>query len=400
MDRPVPVRLPAQLARKRGMGNARVTTGGAPNIMAHLFGTDYTREQLRAYTGRLGQVGGIETFRYDDGRGQGVRALRFVTGSGFSVTAVVDRALDVAHADFGGIPLCWDSSNEIAAPEYYDPVGDGWLQTFFGGLFTTAGLTNFGPGGSDRYGAYGLHGRIDCLPAQDVQRVVHWEGDECTLEVTGTVRQTRVFGENLILRRHLSTRLGSRNLHLLDTVTNEGATRTPHMILYHCNGGFPILAPGARLYVSHSGMRPRDAEAEKGLAVWDQVEEPQAGFAEQVFIHAPVSIDDGRAAVLLANRSLRDGQGLGLAIRFDPDQLPALMQWRMFGQGTYVMGMEPANCPTIEGRVEAGRRGTLPFLEAGECREYDLDFEVLVDASEIEQLAARIETVNERRCRD
>lgn len=361
--------------------------------MTQLFGMELTREQLRAYTGRLGQIGGIETFRYDDGRGQGVRGIRFVTGSGFSVTSIPDRALDVAHADFAGIPLCWDSLNEIAAPEYYDPAGDGWLRTFFGGLFTTAGLTNFGPGGSDQYGAFGLHGRIDCLPAENVRWEERWEGDDCILEVTGTVRQTRVFGENLVLRRHLSTRLGSRSVRLHDTVTNDGATRTPHMILYHCNGGFPILAPGARLYVSHSGMRPRDAEAEKGLKVWDTVEEPQAGFAEQVFIHTPVALDDGRAAVVLVNERLRDGEGLALAIRFDPRQLPALIQWRMFGQGTYVMGMEPANCPTIEGRVEAAKRGTLPFLEPGECREYDLEFEVLVGRSEIDPLIARIGAV-------
>jgi hypothetical protein len=364
--------------------------------MAQLFGMNLTQEQIRAYTGRSGQIGGIETFRYDDGRGQGVRGVRFATASGFTVTAVADRALDVAHADFGGIPLCWDSVNEVAAPQYYDPVGDGWLRTFFGGLFTTAGLTNFGPGGSDQYGTFGLHGRIDCLPAEDIRWEERWEGAECVLEVTGTVRQTRVFGENLVLRRRLSTRLGSRSLRLHDTVTNEAGTRTPHMILYHCNGGFPILAPGARLSISHSAMRPRDAEAERGLAVWDTVGEPQAGFAEQVFIHTPVPLEDGRAAVLLANQQLRDGDGLGLAIRFDPRQLPALIQWRMFGTGTYVMGMEPANCPTIEGRVEAGKRGTLPFLEAGECREYDLEFEVLAGRTEIEQLDARIQTVNEQ----
>ena len=58
----------------------------------------------------------------------------------------------------------------------------------------------------------------------------------------------------------------------------------------------------------------------------------------------------------------------------------------MLGHGTYVMGIEPANCPTIEGRVEAGKRGTLPFLEAGESRANDLEFEVLTAADEFEAI--------------
>jgi hypothetical protein len=45
--------------------------------------------------------------------------------------------------------------------------------------------------------------------------------------------------------------------------------------------------------------------------------------------------------------------------------------------------MEPANCPTIEGRVDAGKRGTLPFLEPGEARTYDLEFTVLTDPEEL-----------------
>lgn len=53
------------------------------------------------------------------------------------------------------------------------------------------------------------------------------------------------------------------------------------------------------------------------------------------------------------------------------------------------MGMEPANCPTIEGRVEAGKCGTLPFLEPGETRTYDLCFDVLASREEVDALLHR-----------
>ena len=69
-------------------------------------------------------------------------------------------------------------------------------------------------------------------------------------------------------------------------------------------------------------------------------------------------------------------QGVSLTVRNQPDQLPALMTWRMLGIKTYVMAMEPANCPTIEGRIAARERATLPFLEPGETRQYELEFDV------------------------
>ncbi len=68
----------------------------------------------------------------------------------------------------------------------------------------------------------------------------------------------------------------------------------------------------------------------------------------------------------------------------------ATSTWRMLGYGTYVMGIEPANCPTIEGRVNAEELGTLPFLEPGESRRYDLEFRIL---SQADTIAAHLERI-------
>jgi len=346
--------------------------------MPHLYGREYSRTDLAAYTGRFDALAGITPLERGGGRARGVRELAVRTGSGFSFVPVADRALDVARAYYDDMPLCWSSCNEIASPSFYEPEGDGFLRTFVGGLFTTCGLANFGPAGSDAWGTFGLHGRIDATPAESVRCQTLWlDDDACVLEVAATMRETRVFGENFRLERRLRAYVGDKRLQLHDEVTNDAGTRRPHMILYHCNGGFPILDEHARLYVSHASVTPRDADAAASLAVWDRGGAPQPGFKEQVFVHEPVACGDGRAAAILWNPTLRGGRGLGLALRFDPKQLPGFFTWRMLGHGTYVMAMEPANCPTIEGRVEAGKRGTLPFLEPGESRSYDLEFEVL-----------------------
>ena len=56
---------------------------------------------------------------------------------------------------------------------------------------------------------------------------------------------------------------------------------------------------------------------------------------------------------------------------------PWMVEWRQMGQGTYVLGMEPVNCPTIEGRADAVKEGTLPTLQPGAERRYDVEVDVL-----------------------
>ena len=47
----------------------------------------------------------------------------------------------------------------------------------------------------------------------------------------------------------------------------------------------------------------------------------------------------------------------------------------MMGQGTYVVGLEPANCRS-GGRSQERARGTLQSLQPGEQREFNLEIEV------------------------
>ena len=344
--------------------------------MTKIFGQDVTRNELLARVGSLDQVGGITEFAYESGRGRGVRAICVETGL-LTVDIVVDRALDIPHAAYRATPFVWRTANDIAAPAFYEAAGNEWLRSFFGGWLTTCGLSNFGPPGSDQWGSFGQHGRINNLPAENFVAETRWEGDRCLFEISGTMRETKALGGKLVMHRRWSTELGSSTLRLEDRVVNEGGTRTPHMILYHCNAGFPLLGPQTRVYVSNTGVEPRDAQAKAGLAAWDRGGEPQAGFAEQVFIHAPRPCSDGMARAAIVREDLFDGAGLGFEIAFDPNALPALFTWRKLDYGDYVMSVEPANSLAIQGREYAQAHGMLPFLEPGEERCYELAFSAL-----------------------
>jgi hypothetical protein len=321
----------------------------------------------------MDQVAGIKLFEAADGLGRGCRILQVWTGSGLDFTVTADRALDISACRFKGIPLAWASSVGVVHPAHYEPEGLGWLRSFPGGLLATCGLDQFGAPSSDAGEALGLHGRVSNLPARCVGYRTYWTEDDYELEITGEVRQTRVFGENLVLRRRISTQLGSSRIRIADVVTNEGFSPQPHMILYHFNLGFPLVSEDARLHLDAEQTIPRDEDAAAGLTDWSRFHPPTARYREQVFRHVPTADEGGQVQVELENPTL----GIGLRWSYDRTSLPHLFQWKMMGQGTYVLGIEPANSSGVEGRAIARQRGDLPHLEPGEARRYTLEVEVI-----------------------
>jgi galactose mutarotase-like enzyme len=237
---------------------------------------------------------------------------------------------------------------------------------------TTCGLDHFGAPSEDMGLSFGLHGRVGNIPAEQVAHRAFWDGDDYVLEVSGQVRQSRLFGENMVLSRRIWTRLGADALHVEDTVTNEGFDTQPHMILYHCNLGFPLLNENAELDINAADTVPRDDEAKKGVDTWMQFQPPTDGYAEQVFRHAVVPDDDGMASAQLRSPDA----GLALTVRYSVDTLPHLFQWKQMGKGAYVLGIEPANSSGIHGRAAARELDDLPHLEPGEQRHYRLSFEI------------------------
>jgi hypothetical protein len=356
--------------------------------MARLFGRTYTREELMRRVGHVDQVAGVREVVLADGRGRGVRAARVRTGGGLAFTVLIDRALDVYDAQFNGIPLGWISPTGPAHPMYYEPEEARWLRTFSGGLMVTCGLDTIGAPGVDQGEPMPLHGRISHVPAERVHTGGYWDGDEYILFVEGQARQAAVFGENLLLERRIETRLGATSFSVTDTVTNEGFAPQPHMMLYHVNAGFPVVDENTRLIAPTARLTPRDADAEAGVDTYDTFSAPVAGYAEQVFVHEMAASGDGYVTAALVNPTL--GEGFGLAVRYDPSTLPVFNQWKMMGEGTYVVGMEPGT-NDVRGRAFARADGTLIELAPGESRSYHVELRALTSEDDIAALEAEVE---------
>jgi hypothetical protein len=340
--------------------------------MATLFDREWNKSELLRRVGHMDQLAGIRLLEAGDGKARGCRMLDVWTGSGLRFRVNADRALDISGCDFKGIPLSWHSPVGDVHPAYFEPQGVGWLRSFPGGLLTTCGLDQFGPPCQDGGLEFGLHGRISNTPASQVNYRTFWAGEDYKLEITAEIRQAALFGENLVLRRRISTALGSSRIRIDDIVTNEGFESSPHMLLYHFNLGFPLVGENARLHLQAGETRPRDEIARAGLGEWDQFQAPTPGYQEQVFIHRPAADRAGFASVELSNPHL----GVALHWSYALANLPYLMEWKMMGEGAYVVGVEPANCDGLGGRAATRELGKLPMLEPGESRDYRVDLEV------------------------
>ncbi len=343
-------------------------------------GKDYRRAELGERIGNLAQLGGTRHVILDDGPSKGVAAIDVDTGTGFLFTVLPDRGLDISRASYKGLGLVHLTANGEVHPAFYDRHGFGWLRNFFAGLLTTCGITNIGGPGTDGDEEYGLHGRYTNLPARQVQDRSGWDGDEYRIEITGIVEQSVLFGNKLRLTRTIRTQIGRRALTIHDRVENFGYTPSPFTILYHINPGFPLLDAASELVATVAETEPANKHSAKALNEWRRFSAPVPGFEEMNYLHTARPGDDGFACAAMLNRELAGG--IGLRVRYDTSTLPYLNEWKMMGQGDYVVGIEPCNSPCAN-RAEVRERGLLPMLEPGELREMTVEIDVLEGADEL-----------------
>jgi hypothetical protein len=344
--------------------------------------------------GRLEQRGGVRLVTLGDGLERGVRLLEFRTGTGFEFDVVVDRAFDVGRCSFRGDSLTWLSPTGVVGPWYAEPRGLGWLRSWGGGMLVTCGLDHALIGAVDDVSHfhqdlrqtedYGLHGRIGYLPAQLAGYGEYWDGDTCVLWAEGVVRQTAVFGEALELRRRIESRLGESRFTVNDQVTNVGFAPTTHMLLYHVNVGWPVVDDGSEYLVpAAAGVPVADGYPAEDYRI---LHEPRANMREQCFEHDVRAEPDGIVPVAVVNRA----RGLGVYELYKRDQLPFHMMWRMLGEGTYAVAIEPMTNRS-KGRLDARERGELLFVNPGEERHYDLEIGVLDGTDEIAAFSRRVD---------
>ena len=323
------------------------------------------------------QWGGIETAVIDNGLGRGTRIAWINTGTGLRYKVVIDRAMDIADAFYHQYSLSWISPTGILPPARFADKGTDWLKNFGGGLLTTCGLTHVGGPELEGEEARGVHGAISNVSAEiiAVEQPRPLEG-KMNMSITGIIKEAKVFGPVLELRRTISGTLGQPHIKISDEVINLGNTPCPHMLLYHYNLGWPLINKGTTInWEGKWTAREKEhavlfKEGNPFKTCTDPIDSHNGGGEEAAFIDVKED-SNGMVNCGVYNPQLQ----FGLELTYKKEELPCLTNWLHYAKGEYVVGLEPGTNPPI-GQSKAKKEGSLIYLQPGEKRQYTTKIEI------------------------
>jgi len=343
-----------------------------------------TYKEEKKYVGHRDQLLRAKRIKMQDGKAAGMTMIDVQNHSGMHFDVNVSRGLDIPYLDFLGENFGYISPCGIVAPEYFDDKGLGFLKSFTAGFMTTCGIKIAGAPCEYEGNTYGLHGNISNTPAEEVTCVIEEEGENAYVKITGKIRDAIIFGDKLVLQREIQCDYKERKIAIRDKVINEGYTKARHMILYHCNIGYPILTPDSEIFIPSKDIKARTAHAEKGSNEWMKSQVPDPYYEEMCYYHTLKTDAQNMTAVAVFNKELN----MGVSIEFNTDSLDHFMQWKMMGAGDYVVGLEPCNT-TIDGIADAVENGSIKYIEPGEYVEHSLILHVLSSYEELEATKRR-----------
>ncbi|MBE6655580.1 MAG: DUF4432 family protein [Ruminococcaceae bacterium] len=259
---------------------------------------------LRRYTLTEGKENGIEVIDCDNGK------LRFLLN--------VSKACDVMQMYHAGENLSFISKNGFEKREL------AFSRRFEGGMVYTCGLDNVG----GRKG-FEPHGTLHNIPAE----IVRAELTDKEIVVEAIVRDTNLAVKNLVLRRKITSLVGTSCVTIEDTLTNEGFSLENYALLYHVNIGYPMLDEGARIVADIAFCEPRTPHAESEWKTRYAVEEPTVGAEECCYF-----LKFNKPEIALENAK----NGKRFVLSYSGDTLPCFVEWKSAASGLYVVGFEPA----------------------------------------------------------
>ena len=352
--------------------------------MPKIFEQSLSRSELLQRVGDISQIARITPAELVEGFERGSRSYQISTGGGLVFNILPDRGMDISTAHYNGMPLNWRSSTTDRHPAFFEhesEAGRGWLRSFTGGLVATCGLANAGAANIDGDASLGLHGRIGNTPATEVAHSAKWIDDEYVLEISGKLRETTVFGENLELRRTIRTKLGAASFELIDEVENLGFKPAEMMLLYHINVGYPFVDRNSRVISPTLSVESRDDIAKAKQEAYAHLQAPEPAYEETVYFHSVKPDAEGKVLACVFNPDLAPvlgsvQSGAGVYVEYLQEQLPRFTEWKMMDAGAYTVGLEPANC-SVMGRGKEREAGTLQVLQPGETHRVRLQIGII-----------------------
>ena len=339
------------------------------------------QKEILKKVGDISSIYGITDVTYNSGRPKGVRAFEVKNGNGLDLTVFADRGLDIPLLSFKNKNIGFVSKSGLSSPYLYRYTPDGFdafLRQFTAGFLTTCGITYCGAPTEEGGKFFPLHGAVSNVPAENVYTKQEVVDDEIILKICGDVREACIFSENMIIHREISVYTESNKIKIHDTVENRGFKKSPVMMIYHVNFGYPMLDEGDRIYISTDKVEPQTPFAIEGVDKYSIIEAPEDCREEQCYYHS--SDCEGKSSfAMLHNEKL----GMAAVVNYSTKEFPILCEWKSMQSGDYALGLEPTTNGT-HGRTEP--TGPVVELDGQETREFEVVVEFIEDEDMINNL--------------
>ena len=280
------------------------------------------------------QVASIRRYTLSEGREKGLDVLDCDNGK-IRFLLNVSKACDIMQLYHEGQNMSFVSKNGFTKRE------TPFLNRFEGGMLYSCGLDSVG----GREG-YELHGTLHNIPAE----IIRAECNENGITVEAIIRDTALFGQNLVLKRKIFTAIGGDSVTLEDTLVNEGYKAEEYCLLYHINVGYPMLDDGAKVIADVESYTPRTAWAKQNEATMYEMNGAVPNQEEACYF-----LKLSKPEIALVNEKI----GKEFTVSYSGDTLPCFVEWKSMASGDYALGLEP--CTT-----ELDNRFAYKTIEAGE----------------------------------
>ena len=262
------------------------------------------------------QVASIRRYTLSEGREKGLDVLDCDNGK-IRFLLNVSKACDIMQLYHEGQNMSFVSKNGFTKREIP------FLNRFEGGMLYTCGLDSVG----GREG-YDLHGTFHNTPAE----IVRVECNENGIVVEAIIRDTALFGKNLVMKRKISTAVLGNSVTLEDTLINEGYKAEEYCLLYHINVGYPMLDDGAKIVANVDSYTPRTEWARQNEATMYEMSVAIPNQEETCYF-----LKMRKPEIALVNEKA----GREFTVSYSGDTLPCFVEWKSMASGDYALGLEP-----------------------------------------------------------
>ncbi|MDR1289835.1 MAG: aldose 1-epimerase family protein [Planctomycetaceae bacterium] len=334
--------------------------------------------------------------RLHGGVSEGVDVITIDNGF-LSMDVLPTRSCGIQRVQCGDVILEWSPFESPVHPSFVpisDPSGTGWLEGFTE-WFVRCGLESNGAPEFDEKGKLirALHGRIANIPASYV--ALHEEESEPKeIRLESRTFEKKLFTKHFLLESNLITHFHSAKFTVIDTVKNLSAEPTEFELLYHINTGQPFASSGGYVVVPFERLAPRDDVAVENLPEWDKLGVEVVGSKEVVFYFEPAADANGICKTMLVNAK----GDRAIVLSFNKNSLPYFALWksRLHRSDGYVCGLEPTvSFPNTHSFEK--QQGRVAKLKSLESRNFELNFEILLNAEAVKKTEAEIRSLTARK---